>query len=134
MVLVDRWEVVKLVMRFDMLSNGWPFMYHCHNLLHEDNMMMLQYIVQDPSLSATEVKGPSNAQLFPVPAADVLRYRWNQAVSDVRLVDAMGRLLMHERVQGGATGEVNVHDLASGTYVLVLEGEGTSTRIPFVKQ
>lgn len=133
-VLVDRWEVVKLVMRFDMLSNGWPFMYHCHNLLHEDNMMMLQYIVQDPSLSATEVKGPSNAQLFPVPAADVLRYRWNQVVSDVRLVDAMGRMLMHERVQGGATGEVNVHDLASGTYVLVLEGEGTITRIPFVKQ
>jgi FtsP/CotA-like multicopper oxidase with cupredoxin domain len=38
-----------LIMRFDEPTDGWPFMYHCHNLLHEDNMMMAQYIVVDPN-------------------------------------------------------------------------------------
>ncbi|MBK8531935.1 MAG: multicopper oxidase domain-containing protein [Flavobacteriales bacterium] len=49
-------------MKFDELSNGWPFMYHCHNLMHEDMMMMLQYVVEDNS---TSVADPTSAEGSP---------------------------------------------------------------------
>ncbi|HRN35543.1 MAG TPA: multicopper oxidase domain-containing protein, partial [Flavobacteriales bacterium] len=48
-VLVDAGEDVKLIVHFGELAGAdFPYMYHCHNLMHEDHMMMLQFMVTDP--------------------------------------------------------------------------------------
>jgi bilirubin oxidase len=61
-VLVHSMESVKLSMRFETYSNNTiPYMYHCHNLAHEDMGMMLSFAVIDTSSASSvhEVNGNS---------------------------------------------------------------------------
>ncbi len=67
-VLVDVAEHVRFIMKFeDYTTDGWPFMYHCHNLMHEDDGMMLQYVVVDPNVSATTPTDDSEVSVYPSP-------------------------------------------------------------------
>lgn len=51
-VLVEADEVVRLVARFDHLADAdHPFMFHCHNLEHEDAGMMGQFTVANMALA-----------------------------------------------------------------------------------
>ncbi|GAA4414699.1 multicopper oxidase domain-containing protein [Georgenia halophila] len=48
----------RLIMRFeDYTDPDWPYMYHCHMLLHEDEGMMGQFVVVAPGQEAGEVPG-----------------------------------------------------------------------------
>ena len=61
--------------KFDELTNGWPFMYHCHNLMHEDNMMMLQFIVEEnPSTAIAEPPTMGEVSVFPSPTASAISF------------------------------------------------------------
>lgn len=127
-VLVDVEEAVTLRMRFNEITNGWPFMYHCHNLLHEDNMMMLQYIVVDPS---TQVVEPTNADpphVYPSPTSGPFTFRSGFAVQEAELTDMSGRTVLYQALNGRFQGELDVHVLPPGSYVLRLVGVDRSTR------
>ena len=132
-VLVDRFETVKLVMRFGEVTDGWPFMYHCHNLLHEDNMMMLQYIVQDPTMSLAEHHNHSTT-VFPSPASATVRYRTEHAVQRIRIIDARGRVLQDEARTASNEGAFDIHALPKGLLLVELQGEGRTTRSRLVKE
>lgn len=132
-VLVDRLETVKLVMRFGEPTDGWPFMYHCHNLLHEDNMMMLQYVVQDPTMSVTDHNSFEMA-VFPSPASTTVRYRTEHAVQRIRIIDASGRLLQDEARTASIEGSIDIHALPQGVLLIELHGEGRTTRSRLVKE
>lgn len=132
-VLVDRLETVKLVMRFGEPTDGWPFMYHCHNLLHEDNMMMLQYVVQDPTMSVTDHNNFEMA-VFPSPASTTVRYRTEHAVQRIRIIDASGRLLQDEARTASIEGSIDIHALPQGVLLIELHGEGRTTRSRLVKE
>jgi FtsP/CotA-like multicopper oxidase with cupredoxin domain len=55
-VYVGENETVRVAMRFSgpPAGEGWPqpqgrYMMHCHNLVHEDHDMMMQFSVGDPN-------------------------------------------------------------------------------------
>ncbi len=132
-VLVDRLETVKLVMRFNELTDGWPFMYHCHNLLHEDNMMMLQYIVLDPT-TATSDRERREARVYPSPVTDLLHFRSPEPISDVMVLDLAGSIVLRARPAEAFDPHVDVSTLAQGAYQLVLRSAAGLSRAAFVKE
>lgn len=132
-VLVDRLETVKLVMRFNELTDGWPFMYHCHNLLHEDNMMMLQYIVVDPT-TATSERERREALVYPSPVTDLLHFRSPEPISEVMVMDLAGSIVLRARPAEAFDPRIDVSTLAQGAYQLVLRNAAGLSRAAFVKE
>lgn len=134
-VLVDRFETVRVIMRFTEPSPPeWPFMYHCHNLMHEDNMMMLQYIVTDMTTGATEDMKTAGTRVFPSPTTGQLTYESATPVQHARLIDALGREVWKAGLQGATTGTLDLGPVPAGTYVLLLHGTAGSTPVRVVKE
>lgn len=126
-VLVDRLENVKLVMRFDHPTVGWPYMYHCHNLLHEDNMMMLQFIVLDPNvgLPSADVAMP---HFFPSPGRGPLHFTSPFPVEQLWVYDGHGRLVMTQSLNGRSSGTIDLGPLAPGVHQFIVQGQGQGQR------
>ncbi|MBL8009233.1 MAG: multicopper oxidase domain-containing protein [Flavobacteriales bacterium] len=114
-VLVDAGASVRIIMRFDDLSDGWPFMYHCHNLMHEDNMMMLQYIVVDPNTGLASIR-PEAASIHPVPSDGRFTYRCPFPPEELRITDTTGREV-HRQGPLPQRGELTP-PLSPGTYII----------------
>ncbi len=133
-VLVDMAEQVHLLMKFDELTDGWPFMYHCHNLMHEDNMMMLQYIVVDPSTAVAELPAIGAVSVFPSPTASTVTYRCGFAVEGYRLMDMLGREVGNGQRIANEQGQVELGFLPDGSYVLELRGGAHVARTVVVKE
>ena len=121
-VLIDSGEQVKLIMRFDHPTDGWPFMYHCHNLMHEDNMMMLQFIVVDLN---TGMPGSAEAkvELFPSPTHAFITWQSPFAVRQLRVFDIQGRQVMLSGAHGMERCVLDLSALPAGLYTLELLGD-----------
>lgn len=133
-ILVDVGETVRVIAEFNHLTEGWPYMYHCHNLMHEDNMMMLQFIVVDPILGMMEPTDGTWVQAFPSPTSSSLRYRASFAVEQLVLTDQLGRILMTQRIANKQEGDLDLYSRPSGVYVLSLIGSGTVVRRTVVRE
>jgi len=132
-VLVDRFETVKLVMRFGEPTDGWPFMYHCHNLLHEDNMMMLQYIVQDPTLAVSEPAG-HGASIFPNPTSGQVLVRSEYALISIEVSDALGRVVQRQSGNGSYQSTIDLSNSPAGLYIVRLVGANQRSQLAVVKE
>jgi bilirubin oxidase len=56
-------ELVRLIMQFNDYSDpNLPYMYHCHNLEHEDMGMMAQFVVVDKGTKIDDIKIKSEIQ------------------------------------------------------------------------
>ncbi|MCC7501727.1 MAG: multicopper oxidase domain-containing protein [Flavobacteriales bacterium] len=132
-VLVDAGASARVIMRFDDLTEGWPFMYHCHNLLHEDNMMMAQYIVVDGATYAPSGTAAPQPSVFPSPTSSTLTYTTDFAVQDISVLDVHGRTVLRVRGSGGTQGQVDLSTLTPGPYVLSLHGANASARMTVVR-
>lgn len=132
-VLVDRFETVKLVMRFGEVTDGWPFMYHCHNLLHEDNMMMLQYIVQDPTLLVAESEG-NGARYFPNPTSGPLTLQSQFPLISLEVLDALGRVILKQGGEGNQQATIDLSDTSTGVYFVRLHGAKESSQLTLVRE
>lgn len=90
-------EIVRVIMKFeDYADDSIPYMYHCHNLMHEDNGMMAQFIVVSPLNSVQENQPATGGiSVFPNPAADEFHLKIINAspASPVRvwIYDVLGR-------------------------------------------
>ncbi len=133
-VLVDRFDTVRTIMRFEHLSNGYPFMYHCHNLMHEDNMMMLQFIVTDPNMGITEATASANVRVFPNPTSSTVAYEAPFAVRSVTIMDLTGRVLQRAPGSGNTEGSIAMGSFPAGLYTIVLGGPGSSARVRVVRE
>lgn len=61
-VLIPPETTVRLAMRFsDYADPDWPYMYHCHLLLHEDDGMMGQFVVVRPGQEPGSPPGTAHA-------------------------------------------------------------------------
>ena len=75
-------DTVRIIMRFaNYTTDGWPLMYHCHNLMHINNMMW-QFIVVDPTLAAGSPDRDARSSIHPVPARNELFFRSDEKVID----------------------------------------------------
>lgn len=88
-VLVRPAETVRIIAHFtDFASEEWPYMYHCHMLLHEDHHMMGQFLVVDKSTSIPHVEART-AEWVVTPNPGQGRYRvTSPAGGAMRAIDA----------------------------------------------
>lgn len=121
-ILIDSGEQVKLIMRFEHPTEGWPFMYHCHNLMHEDNMMMLQFVVIDLN---TGLRAPTgmDVEVFPSPTNSSITWQSPFAVQQMRIMDLQGRMVIQKGIDGSENGVIDLSDLPVGLYSIELIGE-----------
>ncbi len=119
-VLVDVGETVRVIAQFNHTTEGWPYMYHCHNLMHEDNMMMLQFIVVDISLGIEQEQLSSSILAYPNPSTNTLNFRSSFPVRTVELRDQLGRLVYSGSLNLVHDGSIDLGSHPSGLYSLTL--------------
>lgn len=123
-------ETIDIIAKFsDFTNDTLPYMYHCHNLAHEDMGMMLQFIVIEPPLSAGQANGSSGrVTAYPNPAAE----SWNMVLPENTgtpfswtIYNELGQLVLSGTTAGGTnTLRVDCGNFAEGVYSFVLsDGE-----------
>ncbi len=128
-VFIPRQQTVRFIAKFEDYADALhPFMYHCHISLHEDEGMMGQFVVTEPSSASLEpIKKASNIQLFPNPASERLFVSFtdpNMEAYYVRVTNALGKTMyMLPRPQ--LTGGIDISYFAPGTYFLQVTDEKT---------
>ncbi len=117
-------SVVKFIAKFDDFADSfWPFMFHCHIALHEDEGMMGQFVVTSTTTPINNVDASSkDFVIYPNPARDKIFIKFlDQSMQAyyIRVVDLIGRtmyMLPNPELNNG----IDVKNFAAGTYYLQL--------------
>jgi len=134
-VLVDVGEAVRVIMRFDDATSAeWPYMYHCHNLMHEDNMMMAQYIVVDQNVEVSTVNERYALHAFPSPTSGSVTWQAPFMTHELQLMDALGRVVLQQRGLATNRGTIEMAAFPMGSYVLVLRNGEQRSHCVVVRQ
>ena len=133
-ILVDVGQSVRTIMQFNHTTEGWPFMYHCHNLMHEDNMMMQQFIVVDPTLGTEELQSGESILAYPNPVTNTLNFRSNFPVRTVEVRDNLGRMVKSGSGNYGENGSIELGELPAGVYSLTLRNGEDVARTMVVRE
>lgn len=133
-------EIVQVIMKFeDFTNDSVPFMYHCHNLVHEDNGMMAQFIVVDPSTGISPYQH-SAFSFYPNPTSSAVQLNFNAASGEVytiELTDAQGKLVHASQFTASPDANTCTIDLSSyphGMYFLNVHGTSASRTFKIVKE
>ncbi|OUR94617.1 hypothetical protein A9Q87_02995 [Flavobacteriales bacterium 34_180_T64] len=116
-VLVESGETVRIISKFEDFADAVvPYMYHCHNLIHEDNGMMGQFTVVDSTLGLTEILNQDIA-MFPNPTNDFLNITIPDFydVESVIVYDVNGKEVLNFKVK---LSRIDLGDLDSGVYII----------------
>ena len=120
-VLVSAQETVRVLVHHSEYEG--MFLFHCHNLEHEDEGMMQNYVIR----RTTSVSDVSSTQmsLYPNPATDHVTIRSNgRQIDRVVIVDTQGRVVYeHDCVQDTLT--ISIAHLPVGLYT-VTAGDNTA--------
>ncbi len=119
-VLVEAGETVRVIAKFqDYADPVIPYMYHCHNLIHEDNGMMGQFTVVDSSLGNKELLAET-IRVYPNPSFDLVHIdNFNDlAIERISLYDISGRLV---KTLANDLQKLDVGSLPSGLYFLKIQ-------------
>ncbi|MBL0127347.1 MAG: multicopper oxidase domain-containing protein [Flavobacteriales bacterium] len=121
-VNVDVGDTVRVIMRFaDYTTDGWPLMYHCHNLMHI-NHMMWQFIIVDPTMTTASTTAQERPLVYPVPSSSQVRFNTTFPVLQLRVLDLSGREVLRAAGPKGTTGVIDIARLAPGKYIARFEG------------
>lgn len=127
-VLVRSQQTVRFITRFtDFADEMYPYMYHCHMLVHEDEGMMGQFLVTDQSVGLSEHKATQNLlSVYPNPSRSALYLRWNAPQRDnfaLRMYDVQGREVYSGSVDFSdqQTQKLALENLLPGLYTLELQ-------------
>ena len=129
--LISPNETVSIITRFeDYFNDTVPYMYHCHNLAHEDMGMMLQFIVVNNSTSVEEQEMLNNSIVgYPNPANE----SWNinlekieNKVPKFQITDQLGKIIPATITFDVNTGKASIENrhFLAGIYLLtILSGQ-----------
>lgn len=129
--------VVKFIAKFEDFADPMhPFMYHCHISLHEDEGMMGQFVVANPTSIASNHTTESQFSIYPNPAHDKIFVKFKEAGQSayyIRITDALGRtilMLPKPELQNG----IDISHFSKGLYFMQLTNEKSkqTTSSPFV--
>ncbi|MFM7217697.1 MAG: multicopper oxidase domain-containing protein [Bacteroidota bacterium] len=122
-------ETVSIIMRFEDYTNAVvPYMYHCHNLAHEDMGMMTSFIVVDTATSTvTELNESDKPGIFPNPSSGKWNIHMERTFSDkftVEIQEPDGRLIrkVSTEIKSGLI-TIDTDGLANGCYILRITGD-----------
>lgn len=136
---ISRNETVSFVARFsDQADLQHPFMYHCHFGNHEDEGMMGQFVVSDPSQRISTLTTDAAFYAYPNPANErvfIASAQTSQGVYYLNITNANGKTVMMLPRPELRTG-VDISRLSPGVYYLHITAEADKalTVIPFVKR
>ena len=127
-VLVKGKETVQFIAKFDDFADAThPFMYHCHISLHEDEGMMGQFVVTNPTNKINTLSTAAfEFKVMPVPATD----RINIVCADpnevyyITITDQLGRTKMM-LPQPDLRNGIDISSLATGIYFVQLMDKAT---------
>lgn len=130
-ILLQPNDSIKFITKFDDFADEHtPYMFHCHNLFHEDGGMMGAFIVQDSVLSGhlDSTAFWSNVTLFPNPTGGNITVRdgnpHNRQIDLLEVWDLHGRKLEDVSMVPGATEHhVDLADYPAGMYLLHMHCE-----------
>lgn len=119
-VLVESGEIVRVIAKFeDFADPVIPYMYHCHNLIHEDFGMMGQFTVVDSSLGTPEFLA-DNVRIYPNPSSDYVTVEISETnhLQNISLFDVRGKKIttfLDDQKR------LNISQLHSGLYFLKIK-------------
>jgi blue copper oxidase len=134
-VLVSPNETVSIITRFEDYTNDTiPYMYHCHNLAHEDMGMMLQFIVTGGTSGIPDVAAAAKEYIYPNPASDHWQLISRNGYPDkVTLYNSSGTAVNADiRISSGYI-YVGCDKLACGLYILKINYAGMESVHRLVK-
>lgn len=127
-------DTVRVIMRFDKYTtDGWPLMYHCHNLMHI-NHMMWQFIIVDPTLSTPTVTTMEQPLVYPVPSSSLVHFNIAFPVMQLRVLDLSGREVLRMAGPRSSEGAIDIGALSPGNYIAVFMGLGQQTQTRIVRE
>ena len=133
-VNVDVGDTVRVIMRFaEYTTEGWPLMYHCHNLMHI-NHMMWQFIVVDPTTSVPTVSTQENPLVYPVPSSTQVHFNTAFPVMQLRVLDLSGREVLRMDGPRSSDGAIDLRSLSPGNYIAVFMGSGQQAQARIVRE
>ncbi len=121
-VFVPAQGSARVITRFeDFADPDMPYMYHCHLLMHEDEGMMGQFLVVDPT-TIGEALNPVRPLVWPNPSNTghlIVSLPNGDGPADLRLYDALGRIAYAGRTSLTAgKARVDLPTLSAGVYQL----------------
>lgn len=115
--------VIRFIAKFDDYADALhPFMYHCHISLHEDEGMMGQFVVTDPTSNSALEQPDSDFTLYPNPVTQHLFINFEDASRTayyVKIVNALGKTVLM-LPQPDLRKGIDLEFLAKGIYFLQL--------------
>lgn len=133
-------EVVQVIMKFeDFTNDSVPYMYHCHNLVHEDNGMMAQFIVVD-TLTGIQEQELTTVHLFPNPTTNAIQLMFASNATGsyaIELLDVRGCVIREQVFSPQIKGNnltIDFSNEANGLYFIRVTGESGSKTIKIVKE
>jgi bilirubin oxidase len=98
-VLVRSQQTVRFITQFtDFADEVFPYMYHCHMLVHEDEGMMGQFLVTSPATQLSETSNnQKNIEVYPNPNKGYLYVSSKQKalmVLSIELSDVQGKVIL----------------------------------------
>lgn len=135
-VLVHNMETVRIITKFtDFPDATTPFMYHCHILMHEDDGMMGQYVI-DPlanSISQNGMNSPIDFSIYPNPTNDYLNITsGSNETFSINVLNAMGEVI-YSTVESGNP-QLQTSAFPSGLYFIQLKTTNQFITQKFIKQ
>lgn len=144
-VFVNPMETVRFITKFDDFANSSvPYMYHCHMLTHEDDGMMGQFIVTDPTVGVDNEDESNLLQNFSInsvypnpfnPNTKIVYQLDKSGLVNISIFDLRGRLIADLLNQHQNPGQYNIvweginqtgKSVPSGVYIAKLSLEGAS--------
>ena len=143
-ILVNLDEHIRFITKFeDHVDDTIPYMYHCHNLFHEDAGMMGQFLVIDTTgvgLDEQFLAQGVNYHAFPNPTRNTVTIAREADVPSwdvtIRVFDTMGKLhATHRMSEHDQSFKVPMNDLESGLYLMDIRNDyGLTEVLRVVKQ
>lgn len=125
-------EVVRVITKFeDFADDTIPYMYHCHNLFHEDNEMMAQFIVVSPSTGIPQTNvNDDGISVYPNPASGEVNINGFNASSPIHVdvFNAVGEVIYTKDVESTTQLTISTSGWSNGVYFISTLQDGVVFR------
>ncbi len=129
-------EYIEFITKFETFTNdSVPYMYHCHNLHHEDMGMMGQFLViEEPTGTPENLDNRTFTQIYPNPGTSFWQVnKFSNNYTTWTLTDLQGRVVK-TGTSAEATFQITTEGIPAGMYVLTLNENGQTQSLKVIKR
>lgn len=132
-VSVGSMDTVRFIAKFEDFSGTTPYMYHCHNLMHEDGGMMGQFVVTNNTGIETIYNDKIDITVYPNPTKHSVSIQLNNStvkMNTILLYDVLGRKQLELlNLNSSNSVDLDLSKLSKGHYFSVIyTDQGTITK------